>query len=71
MTARTAAGPAAGTVTRFWKTGVIIAQADLTGILGTDPTAPDLQVLRAQFLESMNALAAAENAPEVTWVRFL
>ncbi len=78
-----AATPMAGTVTRYWKTGLIITQADLTGILGIDPagttppgqdrrlTVPPgsvagLPALREQFLDSMNALAAAENAPEVT-----
>ena len=73
----------AGTVTRCWKTGVIITQAELTGILIGDPagkapagqdrcltvppgSVPGLMRLRDQFLESMNTLAAAENAPEVT-----
>ena len=77
------ATPAAGTVTRYWKTGIIITQADLTGILSADPagialegqdrcltvapaSVPGLPTLREQFLDSMNTLAAAENAPEVT-----
>jgi hypothetical protein len=79
----TAAIAAAGTVSRHWKTGLIITQADLTGIISADPAAtactdgqrcqvlplscvPGMRVLEEQFLASMNALAAAEDAPEVT-----
>lgn len=81
-TSTTTATPMTGTVTRYWKTGVIIARGDLTGILNADPgtalggqdrcltvpagSVPGLRRLREQFLESMNALAAAEDAPEVT-----
>jgi hypothetical protein len=77
------ATPLTQTVTRYWKTGVIITQADVAGILGADPagtgpagqgrcltvspdSVPGLPTLREQFLDSMNALAAAENAAEVT-----
>jgi len=84
MIARTiTAPPAAGTITRYWKTGVIITHAELTGILGADPAetapagqdrcltippgaVPGLPALREHFLDSMNTLAAAENAHEVT-----
>jgi hypothetical protein len=79
----TATLPATGTVTRHWKTGLIITQVDLAGIITTDPAAgtdgggercqvlppgsvPGPELLREQFLASMNALAAAEDAPEVT-----
>ena len=71
-----------GTVTRYWKTGLIITQADLTGIIPAGPAAgaddgqrcqvlppgsvPGLDLLREQFLASMDALAAAEDAPAVT-----
>jgi hypothetical protein len=75
--------PAAGTVTRYWKTGLIITNADLAGIITSDPAAigtdngeccqvlppgsvPGLDLLKEQFLVSMNALAAAETAPDVT-----
>lgn len=74
--------PAAGTVSRYWKTGLIITHADLAGIITSDPAAghddeglrqvlppgsvPGLDLLEEQFLASMNALAAAEAAPEVT-----
>ncbi len=33
----TATLPATGTVTRYWKTGLIITHADLTGIITADP----------------------------------
>ena len=72
----------AGTVTRYWKTGLIITQANLTGIIPADPaddgqrcqvlppsSVPGLDLLREQFLASMNALAAAEDAPAVTGCR--
>jgi len=73
-----------GTVTRYWKTGLVITYADLTGIITADPaltadpggregcrvlppaSVPGLEALEEQFLASMNALAAAEDAPEVT-----
>jgi hypothetical protein len=72
-----------GTVTRHWKTGLIITQADLSAIISGDPAAtagasgqrcqvvppgavPGLRVLEEQFLASMNALAAADAAPEVS-----
>jgi hypothetical protein len=76
-----------GTLTRYWKTGLVITQADLTGIIPADPaltaspgggercqvlppaTVPRLEALEEQFLASMNALAAAEDAPEVTGCR--
>jgi hypothetical protein len=75
--------PAAGTVSRSWKTGLIITRADLTGISPGDPattidgggercqavpprSVPGLDLLEEQFLTSMNALAAAEGAPEIT-----
>jgi hypothetical protein len=72
---------AAGTVTRSWKTGLIITQADLSGIISGDPAAdasgdhcqvlppgsvPGLRALEEQFLASMNALAAADDAPDIT-----
>jgi len=73
---------AAGTVSRRWKTGLIITHADLAGITTSDPAADNddqercrvlppgsvsgLDLLEDQFLASMNALAAAEAAPEVT-----
>jgi hypothetical protein len=77
---------ASGTVTRYWKTGLIITQASLTGIITTDPataadadgercqvlppgSVPGLDLLEAHFLASMNALAAAEAAAEVTGCR--
>src|ERR1017187_4597408 len=79
----TATIPAAGTVSRSWKTGLIITRADLTGISSGDPAAimdgpgercqvlppgsvPGLDLLEEQFLTSMNTLAAAEDAPEIT-----
>jgi hypothetical protein len=79
----TATIPAAGTVSRSWKTGLIITRADLTGISPGDPAAimdgpgercqvlppgsvPGLDLLEEQFLTSMNTLAAAEDAPEIT-----
>jgi hypothetical protein len=81
MTAANA--PMAATVSRFWKTGLLITQADLTGVITGDPAAgvspsgqpcqvlppgsvPGLQALEEQFLASMNALAAADGAAEVT-----
>jgi hypothetical protein len=73
---------AAGTLTRRWKTGLIITQVSLTGIISGDPAAaaaagqrcqvlppgsvPGLHALEEQFLASMNALAAADGAPGVT-----
>jgi hypothetical protein len=82
----TATLPTTGTVTRYWKTGLIITHADLTGIITTDPAVtaagdgercqvlpsddtPGLDQLEEQFLASMNALAAAEDRPEVTGCR--
>jgi hypothetical protein len=82
----TATLPETGTVTRYWKTGLIITHAGLTGVITTDPAAtadsdgercqvlppgsvPGLHLLEEQFLTSMNALAAAEDAPEVTGCR--
>lgn len=83
----TATLPAIGTVTRYWKTGLIITHADLTGVITTDPavttddsdgercqvlppgSVPGMHLLEEQFLASMNALAAAEDAPEVTGCR--
>jgi hypothetical protein len=77
----TTALTAAGTVTRYWKTGLVITQANLTGITPPDPAGtgdgqrcqvlppgpvPGLDLLREQFLASMNMLAAAEDAPAVT-----
>jgi hypothetical protein len=78
----TTAPATAGTVTRYWKTGLVISQADLTGIIPPGPAAPaddgqrcqvlpagsvpGLDLLREQFLASMNALAAAEDVPAVT-----
>jgi hypothetical protein len=75
----TATFTATGTVARYWKTGLIITQADLTGVITTDPaddgercqvlppaSVPGLHLLEEQFLTSMNALAVAEDAPEVT-----
>jgi hypothetical protein len=73
--------PSAGIpVTRSWKTGVIIAQSDVAGVLSHDaapkgagrcttiPEAavPGLTLLREQFLTSMNALAAADGSALVT-----
>lgn len=72
-----------GTVSRYWKTGLIITQADLSGIISGDPgpttapggercrslppsSVPGLQALEEQFLASMNALASADGAAEVT-----
>jgi len=72
-----------GTVARYWKTGLIITRADVTGIITTaaataaaddgercrvlpPASVSDLHLLEEQFLASMNALAAAEDAPEVT-----
>ena len=73
---------AAGTVSRYWKTGLIITHADLAAITASDPavghddegpcqvlpagSVPGLDLLEEQFLASMNALAAAEAGPEVT-----
>jgi hypothetical protein len=70
------------TVTRHWKTGLIISRTDLTGIVSADPatdaagdsqfltlparSVPGIMALREQFIVSMNALAAADDAPEVT-----
>ena len=85
-TMTTATLPATGTVTRYWKTGLIITQADLTGIITSRSrrrrrrrrercqvlppgSVPGLDLLEDQFLASMNALAAAEAAPEVTGCR--
>ncbi|HEX6525721.1 MAG TPA: hypothetical protein VF070_37765 [Streptosporangiaceae bacterium] len=80
----TATLPTTGAVTRYWKTGLIITQADLTGVITTDPatavgdgerercqmlppgSVPGLHLLEEQFLASMNTLAAAEDALEVT-----
>ena len=68
----------AGTVSRYWKTGLIITHADLTGIIASNPadahddqegcqalppgSVPWLGLLEEQFLASMNALAAASGA---------
>lgn len=71
------------TVTRHWKTGLVITRVGLTGIITADPATgadndgtrcqvlppaavPGLDLLRGQFIASMNALAAAQDAPEVT-----
>jgi hypothetical protein len=72
------------TISRNWKTGLIISRIDLTGIISSDPASdydtgddkfrilparsavPGFMALREQFLTSMNALAAADDAPEVT-----
>jgi hypothetical protein len=81
MTA-TASETGTGNVTRYWKTGLIITRADITGLITSDPgdtgdgqscqvidagSAPGIAVdaIREQFLASMNALASAEDAPEV------
>ena len=80
----TITAPGTGTVTRYWKTGLIITQADIAGLITTDPadtgrgdgqhcqvidasSAPGLALgaIRDQFLTSMNALAGAEDGPEV------
>lgn len=70
----------AGAVSRYWKTGLVIGNLDLTGITA-DPPDPDpagdrcltlppgavtgLQLLREQFLASMNQLAAADGTPAI------
>ena len=81
MTA-TASETGTGNVTRYWKTGLIITRADITGLITCDPgdtedgqrcqvidagSAPSIAVdaIREQFLASMNALASAEDGPEV------
>ena len=77
----TATIPEAGTVSRHWKTGLIITQADITGLITSDPgetthggrcvpisaasAGIDLAAIREQFLLSMNALADADDAPSV------
>lgn len=81
----TAAIPGAGTVSRHWKTPLIITQADISGVIPVGPTGPaagagrcqvlpadlvpGLRLLEEQFLASMNALAAADETPEVTACR--
>jgi hypothetical protein len=80
----TAATPVtAGTVTRYWKTGLLITTADTTGISAAvpppDPAGPQRMILppesvtgigalKEQFLASMNQLAHADNASPVTAV---
>lgn len=79
----TTAAPGAGTVSRYWKTGLIITQTDLTGLITSDPADAEggegrrcqvisadsagigLAAIREQFLASMNALADADDAPQV------
>jgi len=85
-TSTTTATAGAGTVTRHWRTGLIITQTNLTATPGTGPAeaaltgeerclvlppgaVPGVAALQAQFLASMKALAAAENAPAVTSCR--
>jgi len=82
MTAPAAATSArtAGAVTRYWKTGLVIGNLDLTGITAGPPD-PDpagdrcltlppgavtgLQLLKEQFLASMNQLAEADGIPAI------
>jgi hypothetical protein len=84
MTATATVGDAGtGTVTRYWKTGLIVTTADITGITAQAPE-PDpagdprlilpassvtgMAGLEAQFLASMNQLAEADSAAPVTAV---
>jgi hypothetical protein len=75
-----------GTVTRYWKTGIVIGLFDLDGIVaGCDPavqsgdcgerclslppdSVPGLRALEAHMLATMNDVATAEHAPEVSGV---
>ena len=65
-----------GAVSRRWKTGLVIGNVDLSGIITADPSdglpsdgqrcqtippgSPASQALTGQFLDSMNALAEAD-----------
>jgi hypothetical protein len=79
----TATAQAAGTVTRFWKTGLIITSTSLQDVAARVPP-PDpagapclilppgavtgMATLKEQFLTSMNQLAQADRADPVTAV---